>query len=105
MNSLQYKEGTKCKIGAVVVGVLLLFAYYMDGGSIITGFKGMENIWLYVGIRDILPAILVLAIGVLVLIRKTTPKLVLWLLAGFFMSEILGQFVLLSSEKVYFGYS
>ena len=104
MSLLQYKEESKCKIAVVIVAAFLLFAYYMDGGSIITGFKGMENIWLYVFIRDILPATLVLAIGVLVLIKKISPKLVLGLLSGFFASEILGQFVLLSSEKVYFGF-
>lgn len=104
MNSLQYKEGTKCKIGAIIVGVLLLFAYYMDGGSILTGFKGMENILLYVIIRDILPAILIVTIGVCILIKKNLPKPVLFFMAAFFLVEILGQFVLLSSEKVYFGF-
>lgn len=104
MNSLQYKEESKCTVAAVVVGALLLFAYYMDGGSILSGFKGMDNIWLYVIIRDILPAVLVLAIGVLVLIKKNTQKPVLILLSVFFASEIFGQFVLLSSEKVYFGF-
>lgn len=104
MNSLQYKERTKCKIGAIIVGVLLLFTYYMDGGSIVTGFKGMSNIWLYTIIRDILPAILIVAIGVCLLVKKTSPKPVLFLLTVFFAVEILGQFVLLSSEKVYFGF-
>ncbi len=104
MNSLQYKEGTKCKIGAVVVGVLLLFAYYMDGGSILTGFRGMENILLYVIVRDILPAILIVVIGVFLLMKKNMSKTVLYLLAALFAVEILGQFVLLSSEKVYLGF-
>lgn len=104
MNSLQYKEGTKCKIGAVVVGVLLLFAYYMDGGSILTGFREMENILLYVIVRDILPAILIVVIGVFLLMKKNMSKTVLYLLAALFAVEILGQFVLLSSEKVYLGF-
>lgn len=104
MNSLQYKEGSKCTVAVVIVGVLLLFSYYMDGGSILSGFKGMDNIWLYALIRDIVPAILVLAIGVLVLLKKNTQKIVLILLSVFFATEILGQFVLLSSEKVYFGF-
>ena len=104
MNLLQYKEGTKCKIGAVVVGVLLLFAYYMDGGSILTGFRGMENILLYVIVRDILPAILIVVIGVFLLMKKNMSKTVLYLLAALFAVEILGQFVLLSSEKVYLGF-
>lgn len=104
MNSLQYKEGTKCKIGAVVVGVLLLFAYYMDGGSILTGFRGMENILLYVVVRDILPAILIVVIGVFLLMKKNMSKTLLYLLAALFAVEILGQFVLLSSEKVYLGF-
>ena len=104
MNSLQYKEGTKCKIGAVVVGVLLLFAYYMDGGSILTGFRGMENILLYVIVRDILPAILIVVIGVFLLMKKNMSKTVLYLLAALSAVEILGQFVLLSSEKVYLGF-
>lgn len=104
MNSLQYKEETKCKIAVAVVGVLLLFSYYMDGGSILTGFKGMNNIWLYTFIRDILPAILVLAIGVFIFVKKNTQKIVLLLLSGLFATEILGQFVLLSEEKVYFGF-
>lgn len=104
MNLLQYKEETKCKIGAVVVGVLLLFAYYMDGGSILTGFRGMENILLYVIVRDILPAILIVVIGVFLLMKKNMSKTVLYLLAALFAVEILGQFVLLSSEKVYLGF-
>lgn len=104
MNLLQYKEGTKCKIGAVVVGVLLLFAYYMDGGSILTGFRGMKNILLYVIVRDILPAILIVVIGVFLLMKKNMSKTVLYLLAALFAVEILGQFVLLSSEKVYLGF-
>ena len=103
MNALQYKEKSKCGIAAAVVAVCLLFAYYMDGGSIITGFKGMDNIWLYVAVRDILPAVLVLAIGLLVLIKKNTQKIVLSLLAVLSLSEIFGQFMLLSKEKVYFG--
>lgn len=104
MSSLQYKERTKCKIGAIIVGILLLFAYYMDGGSILTGFKGMSNIWLYTIVRDILPAILIVAIGVCLVIKKNSPKPVLFLLAAFFTVEILGQFILLSSEKVYYGF-
>lgn len=104
MNLLQYKEETKCKIGAVVVGVLLLFAYYMDGGSILTGFRGMENILLYVIVRDILPAILIVVIGVFLLMKKNMSKTVLYLLVALFAVEILGQFVLLSSEKVYLGF-
>ena len=104
MNSLQYKEETKCTVAVGIVGVLLLFAYYMDGGSILSGFKGMENIWLYVLIRDIIPAVLVLAIGVMAIVKKNTQKIVMILLAVFFASEILGQFVLLSGDKVYFGF-
>lgn len=104
MNSLQYKNGSKCKIGAIIVGVLLLFAYYMDGGSILAGFKGMENILLYVIVRDILPAILIIAIGVLLLLKKNMSKTVTYLLVALFATEILGQFVLLSSEKVYLGF-
>ena len=103
MNVLQYKKESKCRIAVIVVAICLLFAYYMDGGSIISGFKGMDNIWLYVLIRDILPAVLVLAIGVLVLIKKKTQQIVLMLLAAVSLSEVLGQFVLLSEEKVYFG--
>lgn len=104
MNLLQYKEKTKCKIASAVVAVLLLYAYYIDGASILAGFQDMKNIWLYVGVRDILPALFVLVMGVLILIKKISPKMVLGLLSGFFASEILGQFVLLSSEKVYFGF-
>lgn len=104
MNLLQYKEKTKCKIVSAVVAVLLLYSYYIDGASILTGFQNMENIWFYVGIRDILPAVLVLFMGVMVLVKKISPKMVLGLLSGFFASEILGQFVLLSSEKVYLGF-
>ena len=104
MNLLQYKEKTKCKIVSAVVAALLLFAYYIDGGSILSGFKDMKNIWIYVGIRDVLPALFVLLTGVFILIKKISPKIVLGLLSGFFVSEILGQFVLLSSEKVYFGF-
>lgn len=104
MNALQYKENSKCKIAVVMVAVCLLFAYYMDGGSIITGFKGMNNIWLYVAVRDILPAALVLAMGVLVLIKKNTQKVVLILLSALSVAEILGKFVLLSNEKVYLGF-
>lgn len=103
MNALQYKEESKCRIATAIVAACLLFAYYMDGGSIITGFKGMDNIWLYVTVRDILPAVLVLGIGVLVLIRRKTQQLVLILLSVLSLTEILGQFVLLSGEKVYFG--
>ena len=104
MNLLQYKEKTKCKIVSAVVAALLLFAYYIDGGSILSGFKDMKNIWIYVGIRDVLPALFVLLTGVFVFIKKISPKIVLGLLSGLFVSEILGQFVLLSSEKVYFGF-
>ena len=104
MNSIKYKDGSKLKIATVIVGVLLLFAFYMDGGSIIGGFKGMKNIWLYVFVRDIIPAVLVLAVSVLILIRKNTEKFVLILLSVLCGVEILGQFVLLSAEKVYMGF-
>ena len=59
MSSLQYKENSKCKVAVAIVAVFILFAYYMDLGSIITGFKGMDKIGLYVGLRDVLPAVLV----------------------------------------------
>ena len=104
MNALQYKENSKCRIAVAVVAVCLLFAYYMDGGSIISGFRGMKNIWLYVGVRTIIPVVLVLAIGILVLIRKNTQKIVMMLLAALSLTEIIQQFVLLSNEKVYLGY-
>lgn len=104
MNGLQYKEKTKCKIASVAVAIFLLYAYYIDGGSIIMGFEGMKNIWLYVGVRDILPAFLVLCMGILILVKKVTPKVLLGILSGFFFVELIGQFVLLSSEKVYLGF-
>lgn len=104
MNSLQYKEESKCPILAVFMGVALLWVMYMDASSILTGFSGMDNLWVYVFIRNILPAIFILAIGVLMLIKKTTPKVALILLSVFFVIEIVGQFVLLSQEKVYFGF-
>lgn len=104
MNSLRYKEKTRCKTAVIIVAAFLLFAYYMDGGSIITGFQGMKNIWLYVFVRDVLPAVLVLIIGVLMPIKKVSPKPVLGVLSAFFIAEILGQFVLLSKEEVYFGF-
>ncbi len=104
MNSLQYKEESKCPILAALVGTILLWVTYMDASSILKGFLGMDNLWVYVFIRSILPAILILAIGVLMIIKKTTPKVPLVLLSLFFISEIIGQFVLLSQEKVYFGF-
>ncbi len=104
MNSLQYKEKSRCTVATVIVVAFLMFAYYMDGGSIITGFRGMKNIWLYVFVRDILPVVLALAIGILVLIKKKTEKIVLMAMSAFFASEILGQFVLLSEEQVYLGF-
>ena len=104
MNGLQYKEKTKCKIASVVVGIFLLYAYYIDGGSIFMGFEGMKNIGLYVGLRDILPAIFVLLMGVMIWVKKISPKVLLGILAGLFFVEIIGQFVLLSAEKVYFGF-
>lgn len=104
MSSLQYKENSKCKVAVAIVAAFLLFAYYMDLGSIITGFKGMDKIGLYVGLRDVLPAVLVIAISVLLLIGKNTQKIVLWLLAAFFASDILNQFLILTVEKVYWGF-
>lgn len=104
MSSIQYKENSKCKVAVAIVAVFLLFAYYMDLGSIITGFKGMDKIGLYVGLRDVLPAVLVIAISVLLLIGKNTQKIVLWLLAAFFASDILNQFLILTVEKVYWGF-
>ena len=104
MNVLQYKEKTKCKITSVIVAVFLLYAYYIDGGSILMGFEGMKNIGLYVGLRDILPAILVIGMGVLIWVKKVSPKVLLGLLSAFFFVELIGQFVLLSSERVYFGF-
>ena len=74
MNLLQYKEKTKCKIVSAVVAALLLFAYYIDGGSILSGFKDMKNIWIYVGIRDVLPALFVLLTGVFILIKSKLKK-------------------------------
>ena len=104
MSSIQYKENSKCKVAVAIVAAFLLFAYYMDLGSIITGFKGMDKIGLYVGLRDVLPAVLVIAISVLLLIGKNTQKIVLWLLAAFFASDILNQFLILTVEKVYWGF-
>lgn len=104
MNSLQYKEESKCPILAALVGAILLWVTYMDASSILKGFWGMDNLWVYVLIRNILPAILILVICVLMIIKKTTPKVNLILLSVFFVSEIIGQFVLLSQEKVYFGF-
>jgi len=104
MNLLAYKEKSKCKIAAVVVTVFLLYAYYIDGGSILQGFENMKNIWLYVGLRDMIPAILAVLMSVLIFVKKVSPKAVLGILTGFFFTEILGQFLLLSSEKVYVGF-
>ncbi len=104
MNVLKYREDGKGKIGTLVAGVLLLFAYYMDGGSILSGFKGMENIVWYTLLRDILPAICVVALMVFVFLRKGAAKIVPGILSGIFVLDIVKQFVLLSEEKVYFGF-
>lgn len=104
MKILQYKEETKFKIGAVLFGILLLYAYFLDGKSIFAGFEGMKHIFIYVFFRDILPAVFVILTGCFLLCRKISPKVTLYLLSGLFMAEFLGRFVLLSKEKVYFGF-
>lgn len=104
MNALQYKEETKCKVGAVLTALVLLGIFYIDGGSILSGFSGMKNIWLYILVRDILPVILILAAVVMMFVKKDVPKFAIMLLSSYFFVDLFGQFVLLSQEKVYFGF-
>ncbi len=106
MNGLKYKEVSKCNILAAITGVALLGTIYMDISGILSVFKDMGQLRLYLLVRSILPAIIIVAIGVLLVVKKAAPKIPLMLLSGYFLVEILGQFVLLSQEKnkVYLGF-
>lgn len=104
MNSLQYKENSKSKIGVIIVAIVMLWLYYSEGGSFLYAFKGTKNIIAFVLIRDILPAVLITAIGVLMLIKKNTQKSVMILLMGFYVLNLAGQFVLLTEQRVHIGF-
>lgn len=104
MNSLQYKENSKSKIGVIIVAIVMLWLYYSEGGSFLYAFKGTKNIIAFVLIRDILPAVLIIAIGVLMFIKKNTQKSVMILLMGFYVLNLAGQFVLLTEQRVHIGF-
>ena len=104
MKALQYKENSKTKIGVVIVAILLLCMYYMEGSSFFALFSEMKSIWIFALIRDIIPAILVLAIGVSRLIGKNSQKLVMILLMMFYMTNMVGQFTLLTQGTIQMGF-
>lgn len=103
MNVIQYKEETKCKWGVVLSAIVFLLIYYLDGRNLLQGFSNVNHIGMYVAIRDVIPGIIVLTIGVLMLLKNVTPRVVLWLLSGLFFVDLVAQFVLLSNERVHFG--
>lgn len=104
MNSLQYKENSKCKIGVAIVAGLLLLLYSSEGSSFFSQFGATKSIWIFALIRDILPAILVLLLGVLRLVEKNTQKIVMLLLMVFYVVNLAGQFALLTQGSVKVGF-